>query len=150
VVTRIASVTKNPELVGIQKSDFLCLSDALLKKAKLEKLLPAAFAACGLYLLDTDEAMKRISSRHMDVELESAVELTGPFLGERLKELRGVGKNQKQKKKGKKIKIASSKSYILQVRRMTRRRRPRRRKRARRRMRARMRRRAQIKKKRVR
>jgi hypothetical protein len=72
---------KNPELVGIQKSDFLCLQDALLKKAKLEKLLPAAFAACGLYLLNADEAMKRISSRSIEVELESAVELMGPCWG---------------------------------------------------------------------
>jgi hypothetical protein len=102
---------RNPNVTGIQKTDFPSLLDALLKEAKPEKNLPAAFAACGLYPVNPEKAMKRIPSRSMDVETGSARELLDSSLGEMLEELRGVGKNEKPKTRGKKIKIAPGKSY---------------------------------------
>ncbi len=63
--------------------------DTLLKKSQPEKLLLAAFAACSLYLLNPKRAMKRIPSRSMEVDSESAKQLIDSSLGE----LRGVGKN---------------------------------------------------------
>jgi hypothetical protein len=56
------STAKNPNLVGIQKSDFPSLLDALLRKVQREKPLPAVLAACGLYPLNIDRPMNRIPS----------------------------------------------------------------------------------------
>jgi hypothetical protein len=97
--------------VGIPKTEFPSLLAALLEKANPGKHLPAAFEKCGLYPLNVEKAVERIPSRRMTTDVPSTRDLLDSTLGERLEELRGVGKGEKPKQRGKKLKVAPGKSY---------------------------------------
>jgi hypothetical protein len=84
--------------VGIPKTEFPSLLAALLEKANPGKHLPAAFEKCGLYPLNVEKAVERIPSRRMTTDVPSTRDLLDSTLGERLEELRGVGKGEKPKR----------------------------------------------------
>ena len=99
----------HPARAGIDKSDFPALLKQLLKVAQPGQHLPAGFEKCGLYPISITRAVERIPHRLMEVDTEATRELLNSTLGEKLEELRGVGKKKAPQKRGKKV--APGKSY---------------------------------------
>jgi hypothetical protein len=106
--------SSNPLQVGVPKTEFPRLLNKTLLRANPGQHLPAAFRKCGLYPVDASKAMERIPSRDMDAT-ESIKELLNSTLGEKLDQLRGTGRKEKAKARGKKIQVAPGKSYSAAV-----------------------------------
>jgi len=94
---------QHPRQAGIDKSDFPLLLKKTLIKGNLAQHLPAAFEKCGLYPVNKDKAVERIPHREMEVETENMRRMMDSTLGEKLEEMRGMGKKAERKKRGKKV-----------------------------------------------
>jgi hypothetical protein len=76
--------------------------------------LPAALEKYGLRPLNQERAMQRIPHRSMTTDSEDIRDLMNSSLGEKLKQLRGVGDGQQVKKqRGKKLKCQQERATLL-------------------------------------
>jgi len=71
--------------------------------------LLAAFGRCGLWPINRSKSVEPIPHRMMDVDSQATRDLLSSTLGEKLEELRGVGKKDPKTKRAKKV--APGKSY---------------------------------------
>lgn len=102
---------QNPTLAGISKANFPPLLKKVLDKANLGNHLPNGFKTCGLFPVDIEKACRRIPSRDMAVDTLAMRELMNSTLGEKLEELRGLGKPKARQIRGKKLKVPPGKSF---------------------------------------